>query len=344
MRTSKPPMRWTNMRDEKTPLEEVVESFIAYRYNLAEATKTNYRLAIRCYSDWISSEHGRAAVVADIEPGSTTSYLAWRKRTVSAQSAHLAWVALRSLGNFLAEIEVLHDHGDSVLRRVRAPRVKDEPRRALSDAEMWRLIECAGDGEMAARDRAIVWTLLGCGLRRQELASLRLGDIDLRERKLHVRAESSKSIHARDATIPVEVVKELDRYVLDYRIAGDDERDPLFTDRRGAPITGVAVQQLFRRLKVRTGIRDLSAHMLRHAWATNFHRSGSGSRFDLMVEGGWTTGRMVERYTKARPFEERRRAPSPFTASRGHRAPADKGPAEKRSPQEIRVLAGKRSA
>jgi hypothetical protein len=25
---------------------------------------------------------------------------------------------------------------------------------------------------------------------------------------------------------------------------------------------------------------------------------------------------MVERYTKARPFEERRRAPSPFTAAR----------------------------
>ncbi len=36
------------------------------------------------------------------------------------------------------------------------------------------------------------------------------------------------------------------------------------------------------------------------------------------------TVRIVERYTKARPFEERRKAPSPFTASR--RAMKEKGP------------------
>src|SRR5229473_4482203 len=46
------------------------------------------------------------------------------------------------------------------------------------------------------------------------------------------------------------------------------------------------------------------------------HRSASGSRFDLQTEGGWRTGRMVERYTKSRPFEERRRGPLPFTAFR----------------------------
>jgi hypothetical protein len=91
---------------------------------------------------------------------------------------------------------------------------------------------------------------------------------------------------------------------------------PLFTDRHRRALTGNEVRKLFERLKTRTGIRDLCAHMLRHTWATNFHRSGSGSRFDMQVEGGWTAGRMVERYCKARPFEERRKAPSPFTASR----------------------------
>ena len=96
-------------------------------------------------------------------------------------------------------------------------------------------------------------------------------------------------------------------------------------------MTGNAVRKLFERLKLRTGIRDLCAHMLRHTWATNFHRSGSGSRFDLMVEGGWTTGRMVERYVKSRPFEERRKAPSPFTAARKRRDEEEKRPPQKRS-------------
>src|SRR5262245_46565943 len=123
-------------------------------------------------------------------------------------------------------------------------------------------------------------------------------------------------VHARDVTIPIEVVRALDLYVSDHRIGETDPDAPLCTDRHGEALSGDAVGKMFDRLKVRTGIRDLGAHMQRHTWATNFHRSGSGSRFDLIVEGGWTTGRMVERYTKSRPFEERRRAPSPFTAAR----------------------------
>lgn len=139
------------------------------------------------------------------------------------------------------------------------------------------------------------------------------------ERRVHIRASTSKSIHPRDVSVPIETLKALDAYINDYRDGDDGPEAALFTDRRGEPLTGNGVRKLFERLAVKSGIRDLSAHMLRHTWATNFHRSGSGSRFDLMTEGGWTTGRMVERYTKARPFEERRRAPSPFTAPRNAR-------------------------
>ena len=142
--------------------------------------------------------------------------------------------------------------------------------------------------------------------------------------------------------MPIETLKALDTYLNDHRVGSAEVDDPLFTDRHGHPITGNAIRKLFERLKARTGIRDLCAHMLRHTWATNFHRSGSGSRFDMQVEGGWTTGRMVERYCKARPFEERRRAPSPFTASRAARA--EKRPAEKRPSPERSGLYGNRSA
>lgn len=63
-------------------------------------------------------------------------------------------------------------------------------------------------------------------------------------------------MHPRDVTIPVEVVKALDIY-LDGCSGPADDNDPLFTDRRGRPLTGTAVHKLFERLKVRTGIRDL---------------------------------------------------------------------------------------
>ena len=160
------------------------------------------------------------------------------------------------------------------------PKVKDESRRALTDDEMWRLIERCGEGECGPRDSAIVWTLLGCGLRRAELVGIRLGDLDLSERRLRIRAATSKSVHSRDANIPAETAKALNGYIADYRVGPHDEDAALFIDRRGHALTGNAVRKLFERLRVRTGISDLCAHMLRHTWATNFHRSGSGSRFD----------------------------------------------------------------
>jgi integrase len=165
--------------------------------------------------------------------------------------------------------------------------------------------------------------------------------VNLRERCLHVRAATSKSIHARDCTIPVETAKALDSY-FDDRASETSDDTPLFEDRHGEALTGNAVRKLFERLSVRSGIPDLCAHMLRHTWATNFHRSRSGSRLDLMAEGGWTTGRMVERYTKTRPFEERRRAPSPFTASREARK--EKRPVEKWPSQQRSALSDNRTA
>ncbi len=40
-------------------------------------------------------------------------------------------------------------------------------------------------------------------------------------------------------------------------------------------------------------------HMLRHTSATNYNRSGSGSRFDLQTEGGWNSAR----YYKIHPVD-----------------------------------------
>ncbi len=150
----------------------------------ALSTASQFRL----YDSWVAAQLGHDARVEDVEPGIVNAYLDHRRTTVSAQSAHSAWKAVRSLTTFLAERRILSDRGASVLQHIRAPRIKDEPRRALTDDELLRLLAVAGEGETGNRDRAIVMTLLVCGIRRGELCGLRLGDVDLRERRLHVRA------------------------------------------------------------------------------------------------------------------------------------------------------------
>jgi site-specific recombinase XerD len=262
--------------------------------------------------------------------------------SVSAETARVGWVALRSIAEYLAQLRIHTNNGESVLRHVRMPRVKENHRRNLNDAEMWKVIECSAEGEQGGRDHAIVLTLLGTGLRREELTSLRLSDLDAQQRLLRVRATTSKSVHARDIAMPVEVVKELDHYIFDVRLGAQEDDASIFTNRYGKALTGTAIRRLFDRLKVRTGIPDLTAHMLRHTWATNYNRSRTGSTFDLQVEGGWTTARMVDRYCKVRPLDERRRAPSPFTAPRAARSGVEKRPSGKGPSQQKSALARRR--
>lgn len=335
------PRKWQDMRGPETPLEEVIESFLIHRDDLSAVTAHNYRRSIQAFSSWCGRELERPVEVADLEPGTVGRFLHAR-RTVSPESARTAWVALRSLAKGLAEMGIHHDDGESVLRRVRQPKVKEERRRNLTDAEMYRLIERAGNGENAERDRAIVLTLLGTGIRRGELIGLRLGDVDINEHQMRIRSSTSKSVRPREIAIPLETLKELDRYIRDFRKGEPGDDAPLFTGRRAGPLTAQAVKRLFDRLKVRTGIRDLCAHMLRHTWATNYNRSGTGSSFDLQVEGGWTTPRMVDRYCKQRPLAERRRAPSVFSAPRAAIANSEKRPAEMRPPQQRNVPALRR--
>ena len=89
--------------------------------------------------------------------------------------------------------------------------------------------------------------------------------------------------------------------MLNDRVGEVESDSRVVTDRRGKALRGNAVRKLFE------GSRSARAfatcgHMLRHTWATNFHPSGSGSKFGMQVEGGWTTGRMVEQYCKASPL------------------------------------------
>lgn len=329
------------MRGPKTPLEGMVDSFIVHRSDLSEATVRNYRVALSAFTRWCERELGRRPTVGDIEPGTVEAYLRDRKVKVSAETARVGWVALRSIAAYLPQLRI-HGDGESVLRHVRMPRVKESHRRNLTDAEMWRVIECSSAGEQGGRDHAIVITLLGTGVRREELISLRLRDIDPQERLLRVRATNSKSVHARDIALPVEVVKEFDHYIFDVRQGDQDDDAPIFTNRYGRALTGTAIRRLFDRLKLRTGIPDLCAHMLRHTWATNYNRSRTGSTFDLQVEGGWTTARMVDRYCKVRPLAERRRAPSLFSAPRAARTDVERRPSEKRPSQQESAPARKR--
>lgn len=86
-----------------------------------------------------------------------------------------------------------HLRDDSVFRRVKAPRVPQTIRREANQELLQRLLAACGDplaggrdGELAARDRALLWMLYESGARISEVLSLRDSDLDLERRRASI--------------------------------------------------------------------------------------------------------------------------------------------------------------
>ena len=128
------------------------------------------------------------------------------------------------------------------------------------------------------RNRAIIEVLFSCGLRVSELVNLKLSDLYLRERYIHVMGKGSK---ARLVPISSRAIKELDYWFLDRQAMKikPGEEDFVFLNRRGAHLTRVMILIMIKDAAVAAGIRKtISPHTLRHSFATALLEGGADLR------------------------------------------------------------------
>ena len=211
--------------------------------------------------------------------------------------------------------------GGSVLATVKVPRA-DRPRSPYTDDEVRTMVRVlsAGSNRSRARDAAVVLMLLGCGLRLNELRELRLSVHIARPIEasyLLVEADTSKSKASRKVRLDPMAADAVHKYVEDWR-PGRAE-GPLFLTEEGRIFTHNGFTTYMARIGLRfeaAGITNWMAHRARHYWATSAHRAGM-SPFDIASEGGWRDLKMVQRYTKSRPFEELQRLPTPLSSVLG---------------------------
>lgn len=128
------------------------------------------------------------------------------------------------------------------------------------------------------RDRAIIETLYGCGLRVSELVNLEISKISADEGYLVVRGKGNK-----ERLVPMSdtAIAEIDAY-LDDRASlpiKPGEENILFLNRRGRRLTRERIFQIVKSLAESAGIRKtISPHTLRHSFATHLLEGGANLR------------------------------------------------------------------
>lgn len=144
--------------------------------------------------------------------------------------------------------------------------------RGISKADADALLDsCDRRSAVGRRDYAVLVTLLQLGLRRGELAALRLDDIDWRNGELVVRGKGRREDRL---PLPAQVGEAIAGYLRRGRPATD--RREVFLRARAplGPIDAGTVSSTVRRACRRAGIAEVGAHRLRHTTACDMLAAG----------------------------------------------------------------------
>ena len=181
-----------------------------------------------------------------------------------------------------------------VLERLKPPRLLKELTEPLSDMELSLIYSAiGGDTAWGGRDLAIVTTFLDTGLRRSELAELKVDDVHLEEGRLKVMGKGRKE---RIAPLGNSARRTLIRYFYHFRPHPfQGEGNTFFLTIEGEALTSNAVRLVVDRLAKRSGVKRLHAHLFRHTFAVRFLMNG-GNVFSLQQILGHTSLEMVKRY------------------------------------------------
>ncbi|MBN1198427.1 MAG: site-specific tyrosine recombinase XerD [Bacteroidales bacterium] len=184
---------------------------------------------------------------------------------------------LRSLFHYLLLENLIEQDPTALLD---APRIGRKLPVVLSIGEVEKIIGAIDlskpEGE---RNKAMLETLYGCGLRVSELVDLRISSLHFDEGFVRIIGKGNK-----ERLVPVGRVarNEITRYIRNSRqsqVVQKGCEDIVFLNRRGGTLSRVMIFTIIKNLVAQAGIRKIvSPHTFRHSFATHLVEGGADLR------------------------------------------------------------------
>jgi site-specific recombinase XerD len=233
---------------------------------------------------------GMPVYVAGITREHVESYLLeLRRQHPQSSTVATRYQGLRQWFKWLAEE---HEIDVSPLLNIKKPTYTEKEISLLPDVAVKRMLDdCKGPGFADRRDLALLRLFLATPLRRSEIANLKLTDIDLSARTVHVTVKGN-----RQRTVPIDVkaVSALDRYRRIRSSSRYADRAGLWLGQLG-PLTDSGLYQVLRRRAKHAGVEGFHPHLFRHLFAHGWLKA-DGQERDLMRLGGWRSAAVMRKY------------------------------------------------
>lgn len=195
------------------------------------------------------------------------------KKVLSPNSIHSYARALRAFWKWVAREADMQNP----FSKVDMPKLSHPWRvEVLTDeeiAQVFSTIDRDADPYLRRRNRLIFSILLDTGLRASEMLAIRVPDVYVGGEIKNTVMVQGKGEKSRMVFLGNFTQKELAAYI-PYRLRKKLKNDCLFISSHNKPLTYFGLKEFFTRLKDRSGVEKLHAHILRHTFATKAYRNG----------------------------------------------------------------------
>jgi len=258
-----------------------VQGFLAYlavERGASQHTVSAYRRDLGAYVELLERRHVQSP--DDVATKDITAYAQdLRERGLAPRSVERKLAAVKSFHKFLVREGITENHPATC---VPLPKVPERLPDVISIEQANALLsQPFPETPTGKRDRAILETLYGCGIRVSELVGLDIADVWLEEGFVRVFGKGGK-----ERLVPIAGIAA--RALADYLASGRPhlrpksstiacDPDAVFVNVRGGRISRQAVHVMVRRYGGRVGL-DIHPHTLRHSYATHMLAGGADLR------------------------------------------------------------------
>jgi len=259
------------------------QNYLRIERGLSVHTVQNYTFDIERLCAFLAT-HAPDCSPLTIDDELVQQFLYSVSKEVKARSQARIISGLKSFFNFL----IFEDFRvDNPMELIETPRLGRKLPDTLSLKDIDTLIAAidlsSPEGE---RNRAIIETLYGCGLRVSEVVSLKISDLFFDEGFLRVTGKGNKQRFVPIGDLTRKYILFYKDHVRNQLSIQKGHEDTLFLNRRGKQLTRAMIFTIIRDLAAKIKLEKvISPHTFRHSFATHLLENGADLRSIQLMLG-----------------------------------------------------------
>lgn len=258
-----------------------INAFIIYlsiemKYSIH--TVEAYKHDLRAFERFIKSEYEKKEEECPLEKADQEDIKKWiislSDQSISFRSINRKLSALKTYYSFLKKTKQIEispfEKGIFMLKTDKKQKIP------FSEAEIEKVLSYFSSKNSfdEVRDRAVIEMLYATGMRRSELANLKVGDVDLIQRQVKILGKGDKERY-------IPIIPELENTLHEYlklraEIANKKSEDYLFLVKNGKKIYPTLIYRIINSyFSAITSKKNVSPHVLRHSFASHLLDNGA---------------------------------------------------------------------